>query len=723
MKKVRKYFKRTYKHYMAVFITLIFIACFYMFPHCLGRFIESVRDLGLSVAYYFCELLGFEDVISPTVNNLPKIPYFSKWFNSSVLPNAPIPENFNEFKQKISAFWELVIDKENLSAYGSALLNVLLVLSKVLMIVMPFIMMAIMLFRRYLKTENNDYDKDSRALIIWKRFTKKVYTPIKVWIKGYIDFLKGNSVYLKAWLCLWLFYLNGISIVIEVLAFYIYFIISFDFAHIYVQVYKLFIDLWSVITFLPVWAWIVVGIAILLWWRKKIGYLRLRHCEMKNRGFINSLPIVLMVCGTMGKKKTTAITDMALSEEAILRDKAFEKILENDLKFPNFPWINLENEIKRAMEYGEVYNLSTIRRWVQKKKRRWGYYKEREKLFNYDAERYGFTFDDKLKTVTVWDVIEVYAQLYFIYVIQSSLIISNYSVRTDFTLSDIGNFPVWNTDFFKRDSRYLDNYSRHAHILDFDALRLGKKMLAENPKKDSFEFGVVVITEVGKERGNSIENQEKKKKDDCANQKNDLFNVWLKMVRHSATVDNYPFVKVITDEQRPESWGADARDLCEIVHIKESEEPRLLMPFFTLSELLYDFTFGRFTNMYYEYRYARSDNRLLMHLIKGVVSRFHNYYTRIYNTFGCCELKVQVESGTQDGVMQDKKYYLMHKKIYSKRFATDCFSEYYTEKTLRSKIGINAMREYETERATFEELKTQNSYFITDLVKTEENDR
>ncbi len=154
--------------------------------------------------------------------------------------------------------------------------------------------------------------------------------------------------------------------------------------------------------------------------------------------------------------------------------------------------------------------------------------------------------------------------------IQSSLIISNYSIRTDSILSDIGNFPAWDTDFFKRDSKLLDSFFRHAHILDFDSLRLGKKVLAYNPRKDSFEFGVVVITEVGKERGNSIENAEKKKKDGGANQKNDLFNSWLKMVRHSATVDKYPFVKVITDEQRPESWGADARDLCDIVHIRES---------------------------------------------------------------------------------------------------------------------------------------------------------
>ncbi len=104
---------------------------------------------------------------------------------------------------------------------------------------------------------------------------------------------------------------------------------------------------------------------------------------------------------------------------------------------------------------------------------------------------------------------------------------------------------------------------RHAHILDFDVLRLGKKVMENNPKVGSFEFGVVAITEIGKERGNTLELKEVKRNTDDTNQKNDLFNSWLKMCRHSATVDNFPFIKVFTDEQRPESWGADARDLCD----------------------------------------------------------------------------------------------------------------------------------------------------------------
>ena len=89
--------------------------------------------------------------------------------------------------------------------------------------------------------------------------------------------------------------------------------------------------------------------------------------------------------------------------------------------------------------------------------------------------------------------------------------ITNYSIRTDNLLADNGNFPMWDCDFFKRDSKTIDAISRHSHIVDFDALRLGRKLVENNKYKDSFDFGVVNITEVGKERKNNLELQEKKK--------------------------------------------------------------------------------------------------------------------------------------------------------------------------------------------------------------------
>ena len=721
--------KIDYRHIICILITLGFVALgIFRFFGCIGRMIESVRDCGLSIAYYFCEIFEIPHYITPTVNELPKIPFFD--FPSQTpdiptvpaVPSVPLPDNWEKFKINWSAYWRLWATKENFFGYLSAVGNVLYIFSKVIVIIIPFILLVWLLLRRMLKTQNNDYDKDSKPLTIFKRITAHTYTPMKTWLIGFVGFVKEHKNYYITWFCLWALYFNAFAILIEFIAYYLYFVVSFDFFNIYRQVYKLFIDLSAAFTFIPLWAWVVVGLIVLDKFRKNIAYGVLNHFERRNRGFINARPIVSMICGTMGKKKTTVLTDMALSQEAMFRDKAFEKILENDLKFPNFPWINLENELKRAMEYHEVYNLATVRKFVVKKRLRWQKTQTRERLFNYDYERYGLFYDDKLKVANVWEVIEIYAQLYFIYVIQSSLLISNYSVRVDGILSDIGNFPLWNADFFKSDSRLIDSYSRHAHILDFDSLRLGKKVIEDNPNANNFEFGIVLVTEIGKERGNNLELSDKKKKDETTNQKNDMFDSWIRMVRHSATVDNYPFVKVVTDEQRPENWGANGRELCEIIRIRESGETRLAMPFFSLAELLYGWLYNKFAGLYYEYRYNRGDNTLLMYLLKGLTAKMRNYYTGIYNRFGYCVATVDVESGTLDGKTEANKYYLMSKKIYSKRFSTDCFSDFFTVKALRSPVGINDLNEYATEKATFGELAEQNSYFVNDLLNGLKND-
>lgn len=414
---------------------------------------------------------------------------------------------------------------------------------------------------------------------------------------------------------------------------------------------------------------------------------------------------------------------MALSTEILFRDKAFEKILEQDLKFPYFPWQNLENAIKKAMANHTIYNLATCKRFVQTKCRKFSKHPKQQNLFGYNWQKYGFEFDNNLEIQNIWQVIETYTQLYFIYVIQSSLLISNYSVRVDAVLDDLGNFPLWNNDFFKRDARLVDSYSRHAHILDFDTLRLGKKVIKDNEKADSFEFGVVLVTEIGKERGNSKENKDISKTSKDANQLNDMFNDWLKMIRHSATVDNYPFVKVFTDEQRPSSWGADARDLCEIIYIKQKSETRLAMPFFALEDLVYGWMFEKFQGLYYRYRFVRADTTLPMFLLKNVVSKLNNYRKRIYNTFGYNKLSIQVESGTMDGNLVEKTYYLSHKKVYSKRFSTDCFSDFFFEKAMRSTIGLEDLPVYLKHKASLAELCQQNSFFIANVCKVFETNK
>ena len=66
---------------------------------------------------------------------------------------------------------------------------------------------------------------------------------------------------------------------------------------------------------------------------------------------------------------------------------------------------------------------------------------------------------------------------------------------------------------------------------------------------------------------------------------------------------------------------------------------------------------------------------------------------------------------------------MIDSKIRRKRFSTDCFSEVFEEKALRSEIGLNDLQCYKTDKATFEEMLLTNSYFVNELarIKTGEN--
>lgn len=703
--------RRVFNICLSVLITAAFaLLAVFVFSDSYLRFGEAVKDFGLSVGYYFCTLFGVEHNIVPSVTE------YSSVMDWSIL----LPSDLEGFTSQSKSFFALLIDGENFASYWAKVGDVMLVLLKVVAIILPCLLVLGLVIWRLYKSGNTKHNKDTVPLKVFKSFSRCLYQPLKRAVLSYRDFLTEHRAVWIFWAVMWAFHLNAASIVTGFLAYYFYFVLSFDVANLYVQVCKLLIDLQVIFGFFP-W-WIIALVCWLLFdrWRKNIAQNRLRHFEARNCGFINELPIVSMACGSMGKKKTTLITDMVLSQEVMFRQKALEILQQNDMKFPYFPWIAFEDELRRCMEHGTVYNLASVKAWVALKRSRFIRHRNAQtQLYGYDYARYGTTFDDSLKISRLFEVLETYAQAYFIYVLESSLIVANYSVRTDNLMADNGNFPMWLTDFFPKRRR---PQSRHAHILDFDVLRLGRKVLENNPKAGSFEFGVVGITEIGKERGNNLELREIKKGADDTNQKNDLFNSWLKMCRHSATVDNFPFIKVFTDEQRPESWGADARDLADIINIASCGDMRLALPFYTIEEMLSEWAFNRFLSLYYDFRFRRGDNTLLVHILKSVVAWLWRRNLRIYNRFGYSVLKIEKERGTMDGKTENKKYYLMSAKIYAQRFSTDCFSDYFNDMARRSYMGLADYLEYATEKASVEELRMQNSYFINSLYRDADGD-
>ncbi|MBQ3219155.1 MAG: hypothetical protein IJB32_01005, partial [Clostridia bacterium] len=651
-----------------------------------------------------------------TVNNLPEWSFSSS--SSKTLPF--LPYTWEEFVVLWRKYWVLWANGKTFLRYlGTCLkfvFNVYVYVVCILVLLLPIKL----IINRYVIKNNNDYDKESKTVLFFKKVEKALWFRVKSWIKSFIQFVIDNKTYYIFWLFLWGIYFNVFTIAIETIAYLIYFASSFDLLNVYRQVYKLALDLSNAINFIPGFIWLISITVLLEFLARKSGYDRLDRRECRNSAFLSERGVVTVVYGPMGAGKTKLITDMALTEEVRLRDMAFEIILESDFKFPNMTWATLEQELKQAIESRKVFSLSSVKKWLVKKYKAWVKNPCRELLFGYDYEHYGLEYNDGLMTYNVWQVLKDYCQAYLIYTVQSSLIQSNYSIRTDNLIDDVGNFPLWNTDFFRRDSRLMDSYSRHCHILDFDMLRLGKRVIQDNPNRYAFGFGVYVISEIDKERKNDKELRDNNvlATDKNANQRNDLFNALLKMSRHACVIANRVFVKVLADLQRPESLGADARELGEIEYIEDKGEMSPILPFFApfyILEFIFSWLFGKFTNLYYKYRFNRSDKTALMYLLKNFTSWMKGIVDRTTNLYNSSTVKLKIESGRMDGASIEKKYFLQAKKIYSKRYSTDCLSGVFEQYAEKNTIGVDDLPEYASVMAREFELLKQNSFFQNEV--------
>ena len=471
-------------------VTTVILGAF-VFGSSYLRLWEALRDFGLSVAYYFSLIFTGESNIAPTANG----------FSNVLKASGYLPTTAEEYKQQIAKFFTAFISRDNLFSWLAGLNNIAVKVSKSFVLLFPCIIALWVMTKRIYSATNTKHGKNTVPLKVFLFISNKVFLPVYRLIQGLIDFIKPKKYIWITWLIMWLLNLNLVSIIVAFLAFYFYFAISFDIPGVFIQIAKLIIDLQVVFKTIPPWVFVIAGLIIWDKARKSRALNKLKHFEARNCGFINELPIVSMSCGSMGKRKTTLITDMALSQEVMFRQEALKRLQTADMKFPYFPWILFEDDIKTCMRHRVIYNLATIKLWIEKKRKRYEKHKNSNlQLYGYDTEKYPTVYKNGLYEEDIFDVLSTYARLYFIYVIESSLIVSNYSVRETNEQVSLGNFPLWNLSFFgiKKDGRF-------SHILDFDTLRLGRKVIENNKNAGSFEFGIILITEIGKERCNSLD--------------------------------------------------------------------------------------------------------------------------------------------------------------------------------------------------------------------------
>jgi len=722
---------KNYRFYLSLLITFGIFALAIIFKDSFFRIWIAVKDFVISIAYYFSQLFFIDNGLVVTVNDLVVFPG-----STTIIPPSSetiIPVTYDLFAIKMSMYWNSLINNQTMAKFLVAVINQVAIFFRWFLIFIPGFIALYIWYKNIFTANQKDYFLDSIQLSRWKKIKANVITPVFNWIVDFNSFVLGHKYFWIIWICCFGLYFNLFSIVIDFFAYYFYFVVSFDFENIYIQFYKLFLDLKVMFNTIPWPVWVVLIMILFDKIRKNKAYDSLDHHEFMNRGFINECGQSTFVVGEPGTGKTTALTDMALSQEVMFREKSLELLIKAESEFPNFPFIKLEKMLQSEYKNGSIFSLSSSALFSRDLTNAFfDFYKKGEfeecsrLLFDYDFNTYGLRFDDGSKIIDFiskvdaeHSVLEMYCKLYFIYVLQSSMIVSNYAVRSDNSFQDMGNLPLWNYDFFRSPSAYSSDKenSKVSHILDWDCLRLGKKMLKDNSKANAFEFGVIVITEIGKERGNQNDTRSLKKTADETNQLNDQVNNFLKLVRHSATVDNFPFIKIFWDDQRPESFGADGRDLCEkLVHIKEKSSPKTKLWLFRLESIIFDFLNGHFKSFYKRYRYWRSDNTLFSYFIQNFSSQIYKYYIRLFNIFCYSEQRIESESSKMNNDFDSSKYYLSYKKIYSYRFATDAFSDYFYKKAALSKVGIDSLPSFNCYRASLNELSSEHSYLFNSLL-------
>ena len=715
---------------IALIAVSVVFACTHFAPVFL-RTLTSIKDAGISIAFYFTECInGLKGTVTPTVTEMPDG------------MTAILPEDWLTFSMRLETFFALLIDGENIGEYFVKVLDFLSVSAQYVTLCLPLILAFGLLVTLLYNAPNNDYNEDTKPLKWYKRFERRFYEPTRDFIKEYVEYVKDGVWIQNILKWLWLYNLNAVTIILEAVAFFFYFIIvwmSMPMQTVYTQFLKLMVDASVAIDFLPGFVWLIIGWIIFDKWRRKIGLATLRMHEAQNRDFIENHPGALFITGKQRAKKTTILVDMLLSIMSIHKERAKEGLSNRDMQFPNFPWINVELFTKAKLADGTFCAVAHIKRFYKllkklfymqktgklskanvksarrKLKSQYGYRFD-DFIFGYEWERYGIKFNDGLTMVDVFDAMENYSKLYYVYAAPKPLLMANLSIRTDTRRLDLGNFPLFDDDPFEVDPRDVESISEYCHILDYDGLRLGKTFDEKGARQLAIDVGGVGQTEEAKERLNQHTRSGMSSKSVECNQLNDLYEMEIKMHGHVATIDNYTYFQTVLDDQREGSLSGENADLCDKIMVKKVSDATIVMPFFEVEEALYLIVRKAFENFYYNQRHLRGDNTLLCYLFKKLYGVLRNHYVRVFNQFSVYKATIRVANGMTKEVLENNgTYWISTKKTYSDRFATDAIADFYYKKHVNAEKGINQVEQYTGKHATVEQMKASHSHFYKKL--------
>jgi len=537
---------------------------------------------------------------------------------------------------------------------------------------------------------------------------KKIEAPIVAAVNIVINYIKRfiSSPYWFWFLLAWIVNLNVASIFVEFIAFIFGYPIAASGESLMLFIGMLVSDVIIALVSAPFIIWFIIFYVVFYKMRLARAYKVLNHLYNYDVGFLKSCAYNVLLTGPTGASKTKTAVQMAVMTEDYYHTDQWESMYKYFQEYPDFPFYDFEQDLKSKIAEGIINNMHTARNYVECIKCEVIKNPVPEKLYNYTGKMY---YNDGVRFVPIWEMLDSYAQLYYMYGNDTSSIIANLSIRSDLRMLP-GHFPIWDNQLLRRTPEHYQMYSRYCHILNWNMFRFSK-LVDDEPAKVNLEYGVNVATEFDKDQGNQFSNKIYDIKDDRANPLNDGTDLFLMLERHLGTVDFKCYIRNFADIQREGTLREGVKGLYDELNISDKAEPRLTLPFFFEGWIIgkLDSWLSNFT---LEVKNCGTAHTLPFYVLRRFLFPLANYVRRVKQKFTYEEIEFTIKNAcSPEGEYKKHSFFILYCIAHSNRYSTDCYASINDEAAKYSEGGIQDIDTYESIKPELHELPLHKSYF------------
>lgn len=683
---------------------------------------ESIKVLFYSFIYYFKNMFE-DDVVAP-----------GTYYDLAILDvdniKLPISKDFNVLINWFKASFFMYFSKDYFLDFNKGFIFAISHLQLIILLIFGVIALGYFINLIYFSEYFDKKGGYTKNWLKFNKFYKAKIIPVKNYLNDFRDFVLSKFIFVKILMFYFLLVFGIISWIIDVFSIFLCFSTSINIIYLWKMIYVSFYDLFGVISFFPLIVWIIIIYLIIVHVRYKNGINRLCRFDYMNREFVSGLGTCTFIKGPPGCGKTTLLTDFVLCSEQNNRYEFLNIIDKYKRLFKNFNFYKYFKTINLLKKQGILTNPFKLEAWIDKRRNTYmmyqvGYLKANDKAMNelcfaYDFKIYEEKIFDGLKNISVFEMMKIVGVAYFYYTTKTNLEYGNYPIRNDsYYVESEAILGSWEFNYFTNKKREFDELTSYSHIIDNNMLRLGKRMYSNN---ETMWLGcfTLYLDEADKERGNQFDSREMKRLDDNANLVNDYYNLALKLSRHWSTIDFIPFCKFFTTSQRVGSVNSDLVEINEnIITIENNHRKKLAIRCWFYERMIFEFINNLGDKYNRNYESTRNYYSLIYRFMNFIFSAVYKHYLRMINLFSYTKLKLKVEDGNE--VIKDEgcTYYLMDKKIYSSRFATDVFKCLFSTTGLENSSYIEESTSFNDLYTSPGELNYQNSFMWKKLKNLE----